>query len=248
MKLKQQFTVKLLADSVFFLSSPLSSLGRLPLSAPPFSGGLFSFSPDQRFGQLPTEDSSRNNTRHPGGFFLSPRLLHQSADCLLSFYAAPPSVFLSLSLLGRWSETAQRFGSACCLPSHLSKQITALGLYFLFFTCYDQSKQRSADLPLPAERNSTPGPTSVFSLRRSALVLKKPVCREAECDLVFYICDCARWCLGDDLREEGETETETEATASKELAGDQYFDRFIPSRKYREILHTLPVKCLDAYF
>lgn len=137
LKPKQQFTVN---SSL----TPCHSSRKRYLRSAGSRSVLHRFSPvcflsaRQRFGRLPTRTPPEKNTPHPGAE-LHPSTPHPhrpppSIRRLFAFFhAAPPPSFF-LWLLGRRNETGQWFRKAFCLPSHLSKQITALGQktpYFL---------------------------------------------------------------------------------------------------------------------
>lgn len=127
LRLKQQFTVNCAPTPCY------SSHKRYLRSAGSRSafhrfGGLFSFRPDEDLDSSPRRTPPEKTHRIQALRSPAPPTprLRQSADCLLSFMLLlPPSSFLSL--LGRWNGTGQWFRNGFCLPSRLSKQITALG-------------------------------------------------------------------------------------------------------------------------
>lgn len=152
-------------------------LGWLPLGASPFRRGLFFFfGPPTKIWTAPLgglllqkKHTASRRCAYPHAPPTPPHPPPPSIRRLFAFFhAAPPSVFLSHRSSGDGTGRVSGSATAFCLPSRLSKQITALGhktpdfFFFFFFTCYDKSQQHSRDLPLPAERNSTRWPTSVF--------------------------------------------------------------------------------------
>lgn len=122
LKLKQQFTVNCSLTPCYSSHKRyLRSTGSCSVLHR-FRPFVF-FRPDKDLDSSPRRTPPEKTHRIQGFFF--PRL-HQSADCLLSFMQLlPPSFFLSF--LRDRTRRVSCSATVFCLPSHLSKQIKALG-------------------------------------------------------------------------------------------------------------------------